>query len=174
SKELRMNRRSFVAASLASLGLGPPLLQGRAATSSEGPQGDPAAVLTKLISREVVLTFMSKYSVPGISVAIAKNGQLLYAEGFGYANKDTREKTTTHHLFRVASISKPFTAVALMRLVEERRIRLFDRVFGPATLLGTDYGHPPFKRYVDEITLQHLMGHTAGGWANDGSHPMFR
>jgi len=55
---------------------------------------------------------MSKYSVPGISVAIAKNGQLLYAEGFGYANKDTREKTTTHHLFRVASISKPFTAVA--------------------------------------------------------------
>jgi CubicO group peptidase (beta-lactamase class C family) len=61
-----------------------------------------------------------------------------------------------------------------MRLVEERKMRLSDRVFGPAVLLGSDYGNPPFKRYVDEITVEQLMTHTAGGWANDGSDPMFR
>jgi CubicO group peptidase (beta-lactamase class C family) len=149
-------------------------LRGLAATSSEGSQEEPAAILTKSISREVVFTFMNKYSVPGMSVAVAKNGELLYAEGFGYSNRDTRERTTTHHLFRIGSISKPFTAVAIMRLVEERKMRLSDRVFGPAVLLGSDYGNPPFKRYVDEITVEQLMTHTAGGWANDGSDPMFR
>ena len=122
----------------------------------------------------MVLTFMDKYSVPGMSVAIAKNGQLQYSEGFGYSDKDTREKTTTHHLFRIASISKPFTAVAIMRLAEERKVRLSDRVFGSASLLGSDYGQPPFKRYVDEITVEHLMTHTAGGWTNNGGDPMFR
>jgi len=159
---------------LSGLGLGLPFSHRGAAILPKPPQQDPGAILTKAASREVVLTFMDNYSVPGMSMAIAKNGQLQYSEGFGYADKDSREKTTTHHLFRIASISKPFTAVAIMRLAEERKVRLSDRVFGSASLLGSDYGQPPFKRYVDEITVEHLMTHTAGGWTNDDSDPMFR
>ena len=77
------------------------------------------------------------------------------------------------HLFRVASISKPITAVAVMRLVEQGRLRLTDRVFGAGALLGTIYGSKPYGPDIEAITVRHLPEHTAGGWSNDENDPMF-
>src|SRR5690606_40410382 len=58
------------------------------------------------------------WRIAGASVAIVKEGQLVYAKGFGYADREKEEKVTPNHLFRIASVSKLITAVRS----EERRV----------------------------------------------------
>jgi CubicO group peptidase (beta-lactamase class C family) len=123
---------------------------------------------------DVAAAFMSAHSVPGLSVAVARNGELLYRRGFGFADRDKDEKVTPEHLFRIASVSKPVTSVTLFHLMEEGRLTLDDFVFGPRGILREDFGKPPYKKWVDEIRIRHLLTHTGGGWQNDGSDPMFR
>lgn len=120
-----------------------------------------------------VESFMRRFSVPGLSLAIAKDGRLVYARGFGQANTATGEAVTSRHRFRIASVSKPITAVAIMRLVELGRLRLTDRVFGAGGLLGATYGTRPYQANLERITVQHLLEHTSGGWPNDDTDPMF-
>src|SRR4051812_37306359 len=66
---------------------------------------------------QAVLKFMKQWDIPGSSVAIAKDGKLVYARGFGYADTGTKELVQPFHCFRIASISKPLTATAIFRLV---------------------------------------------------------
>jgi CubicO group peptidase (beta-lactamase class C family) len=122
----------------------------------------------------VAEAFRTAHSVPGLSLAVARNGEILYRRAFGLADRDRNEKVTPDHLFRIASISKPVTSVTLFHLMEERRLTLDDAVFGPHGILREDFGRPPYKKWVDEIRIRHLLTHTAGGWQNDGSDPMFR
>jgi CubicO group peptidase (beta-lactamase class C family) len=122
----------------------------------------------------VAKAFMSAHSVPGLSVAVAREGQVIYQRGFGLANRDKNEEVTPAHLFRIASVSKPITSVTLFRLIEDKRLTLDDAVFGPRSILGNEYGKPPYLRWVEQIRVKHLLTHTGGGWQNDGSDPMFR
>jgi CubicO group peptidase (beta-lactamase class C family) len=70
----------------------------------------------------------------------------------------------------MASVSKPITAIEVMRLVDRGQLRLDDRVFGRAGILGETYG--PEQGYADprvlNITVKQLLEHTAGGWDNNG------
>ena len=118
--------------------------------------------------------FRTKYGVPGLAIAIAFRGRLLYEEAFGMADSERGERLTPAHRFRIASLSKPITAAAIMDLVERGRLKLDDRVFGRGALLGTDYGRAPYKPYVEDITVEHLLTHTCGGWPNDRTDPMFK
>lgn len=122
----------------------------------------------------VAEAMLAKFDVPGLSVAIAAGGRLVHEAGFGVADASSGEKVTPRHLFRVASVSKPITAVAIFTLVEAGRLRLTDKVFGPGAVLGVDFGAPPYKGRLDEITIEHLLTHTAGGWPNDATDPMFK
>lgn len=115
--------------------------------------------------------FAKKYSVPALSVAIAYRERLCYAGAFGMADADKSEKLTPQHRFRIASVSKPITAVTIMKLVEQGRLRLTDRVFGENGILGTAYGKRPYGRNVERITVDHLLTHSAGGWDNQGPEP---
>ena len=117
--------------------------------------------------------FLDEHKVPGLSVAIARHGQFVYREAFGFADKATAEKTTPTHRFRIASISKPITSVAIFTLIEQGKLKLDDLVFGPDAILGFDYGKN-YPERVLKITLRHLLTHTGGGWTNDGNDPMFR
>ena len=116
--------------------------------------------------------FRARYKVPGLSVAIARHGQLLYAQGFGYADKAAEEQLTPSHLFRIASVTKPITSVAIFSLIEQKRLRLNDLIFGSQGVLHFDYGKN-YPRLVKEITLHHLLTHTCGGWDIDKADPMF-
>lgn len=116
--------------------------------------------------------FLEKYNVPALSVAFARHGQLVYREGFGLANKSSDERVTPAHLFRIASVSKPITSVAIFTLIESGRFKLDDLVFGEQGLLQNDYGRD-LPAPVKKITVHHLLTHTCGGWQNDGSDPMF-
>ncbi len=123
---------------------------------------------------EVASAFMRAHSVPGLSVALARDGEILFQRGLGFANRDTGEAVTPAHLFRIASVSKPITSVTLFSLMEDRRLSLEDTVFGPAGILGTGFGAPPYPRWVEDIRVVHLLTHTGGGWRNDNADPMFR
>jgi CubicO group peptidase (beta-lactamase class C family) len=141
---------------------------------------------TAVVVRQLVTNFMTTHDVPGVSVAIAYKGRLVFREGYGVADRSTKEPVTTNHLFRIASLSKPITAVAVFRLLEEWRrpvqvsdrgvpvpaLRLDEKVFGPGGILGTTYGTPPAGSGIDQITVQHLLEHTSG-WTNDPTDIMF-
>ena len=136
------------------------------------PQPKPTGAELRQIA-EIAQQFMAEHKIPGLSVAIARRGQLVYQAGFGYADKDAGQAVNPTHLFRIASVTKPVTSVALFMLIEQGRLRLDDRVFGPGAVLGLDYGDD-YPDKIKRITLHHLLTHTAGGWANDGNDPMFR
>lgn len=123
---------------------------------------------------------MTKYDVPGSAVAIVKDGCLVFSKGYGVANKSTGETVDANSLFRIASISKSITSVAIMKLVEEGKLNLSDKVFGKYGILGTQYGTLPYSNHEKAITVEHLLTHTAGGkaWGNSSSFwgasdPMF-
>src|SRR5882724_12154653 len=122
----------------------------------------------------VAENFMGRFDVPGLSVALARDGVLVYDETFGVASRESNEPFSTSSLFRIASVSKPITSVGIFTLVEKGKIGLQDRVFGPGAILGTEYGNRPYKPYVTEICVDHLLTHTAGGWPNDARDPMFQ
>jgi CubicO group peptidase (beta-lactamase class C family) len=117
--------------------------------------------------------FMQTYDVPALSIAIGHADKLLYEEAFGWADREAREAVSPQHLFRIASVTKPITSVAVFSLIEAGRLDLGDRVFGPGAITGTDYGRPPYHPHVEEITIEHLLTHSGGGWSNRQADPMF-
>ena len=67
---------------------------------------------------------INQRSVPGASIAVARDGDVVHWQGFGYADRDRRVPVESTTLFRIASVSKPITAVAVLRLVEAGRLSL--------------------------------------------------
>lgn len=123
---------------------------------------------------DAAIKFMRAYDVPGLGVAIAHRGVLVYEEAFGFADKEARTKLAPIHRFRIASLSKPITSVAIFTLIQKGALTLRDRVFGAGGVLGNDYGALPSGNWIDQITIEHLLTHTAGGWSNDAGDPMFQ
>jgi CubicO group peptidase (beta-lactamase class C family) len=164
----------------------------------------------------LVANFMGRYGVPGMSIAMTREGRLVYAKGFGIIRRLSswerfgsvlpvpeigidggirfhfprrpNPRVNPWHLFRIASVTKPITSVAIMRLIEQRRVNLTDRVFGAGGLLGNSFGFGTLDSFVPipgsaletnikwlkQITVQHLLEHTCGGWNNNfAQDPMF-
>ncbi len=138
------------------------------ARASDAPSESEAEAIGE-IARE----FMKKYEVPGLSVAFAGPGGMSHAVAFGMADAEREEKLTPDHLFRIASIAKPLTAVTVYKLIEERKLGADDRIFGREGILGLN-GARKLPEGVEEITVHHLLTHTCGGWGNQGRDPMFR
>ena len=123
---------------------------------------------------QLMLSFIREHDVPGASVAIARHGRIVYARGFGYADREKHEPVEPDSLFRIASISKPFTSAAILQLQERGRLRLDDHAF---ELLGykphLDGGATVDPRLV-KITFRELLHHTGGFDRNVSFDPMFR
>jgi CubicO group peptidase (beta-lactamase class C family) len=132
------------------------------------PTTDEAAAIARVVTES-----MERHHAPALSLAVARHGRLVYQQGFGYADKKAGEPATTASRFRIASVTKPITSVAIFSLIEQGRVGLHDLVFGERGRLGFDYGND-YPGAVERITLHHLLTHTAGGWENDGDDPMFR
>jgi CubicO group peptidase (beta-lactamase class C family) len=118
-------------------------------------------------------TFLSNYQIPGATFALTKNGKLIYMRAFGTANQAGTEATQPYHMFRIASVSKPITSIAIMKLIENGQLSLSDKVFGPGGILNAD---PYFANAnvtdsrVYNITIQNLLEHSAG-WNRDVPMP---
>src|SRR5688572_18651708 len=119
---------------------------------------------------------MRKYAIPGGAVAVLRDGKLIYARGFGYADVENKTPVQPDALFRIASVSKPITGVAIMKLVEEGKLTLDDRVAPFIAHLTAAQGATVDPRW-EQITIRQLLNHTAG-WdrnrPNGGFDPMFR
>jgi len=122
---------------------------------------------------QIVKGAMEKHQAPAISLAVARHGQMVYQNAYGFADKDGGTLATTGSRFRIASVSKPITAVTVFSLIEQGRLGLHDLIFGEQGRLGFDYGRQ-YPDPVRKITLHHLLTHTCGGWENNGDDPMFR
>ena len=78
---------------------------------------------------QVMEGLLTKYSIPGAALAISRNGVLVYARGFGYADTVASRPIQPDSLFRLASVSKTFTAMAIMKLVEQGKFQLDQSAF---------------------------------------------
>lgn len=110
---------------------------------------------TELLSRidSIVVEAMERDRVVGISVGVRKGGELLVAKGYGFADLENEVKATEHTVYRIGSVTKQFTAAAIMLLVERGSLRLEDEL----TRFLPDY--PTEGR---RITVDRLLTHTSG------------
>ncbi|MCA9199463.1 MAG: serine hydrolase, partial [Planctomycetales bacterium] len=116
-----------------------------------------------------IQAFMQKHRVPGMAVAMTQDGKLVFSQGYGYADIATRERVQPDSLFRIASISKPITAVAVLQLVQSDRLKLDDCLLDVLDLddhiaAAGDAFDPAWRK----ITVRHLLQHR-GGWDRDVS-----
>lgn len=116
--------------------------------------------------------FISFWNIKGASMAVAKDGKLVYAKGFGFSDVEQQQSVEPYNLFRIASVSKLITATAIMKLVEEGKLSLDDHVFGENGILNM----APYNNYrdnkVETITVRHLLEHS-GGWTTRYGDPLF-
>ena len=101
---------------------------------------------------------MDQCSVPGVAFAVMKGSTVVYSKGYGWAVVD-KEKVTPNTLFRMASISKQFCTMCIMRLKEEGKLKLDDKVFGDKGILKGIFRTTP---YHETITVRHLLSHSSG------------
>ena len=123
---------------------------------------------------ELVAAFVRDHKIPGAAVAVTRHGRLIYARGFGMADIEAGEPVRPDSLFRIASVSKPITAVAVLQLVEQGKLgldeRAFERLDGDPAFSPDGTPDPRLR----QVTIRQLLRHT-GGWDRDVSFdPMFR
>jgi len=121
---------------------------------------------------KAVESFLKTWDIKGASIAVAKNGKLLYARGFGYASVPDSLPVEPYHRFRVASVSKLVTAVAVMKLQEQGRLSVTEKVFGAGAILDDTLFANPKDTRVYDITVGHLLSHEAG-WSQRYGDQMF-
>jgi len=101
---------------------------------------------------DAVLGEATKDDTPGIAVLVAQNGKVLFEKGYGLADVEHHVPVTPQTQFRIGSITKQFTAAAILKLQEQGRLSVTDKL--------SKY-IPDFPR-GDEATLHHLLTHTSG------------
>ena len=106
---------------------------------------------------EVVEKTIKTFNVPGIAVAVVKDGKIIHSKGYGVKSIATKEKVNENTLFGIASNSKAFTSASLAILVDEGKIKWDDKVIKYL---------PDFKMYDDyvtrEFTIRDLLTHRSG------------
>ena len=118
------------------------------------PAGNVPAAYAAIVTRERTLVCERLVTrIPGVQVAVAVNGKLVWSEGFGYADAERKQPVTRETQFRIGSVSKPLTATAVALLYEQGKLDL----------------DAPVQRYVPSfpdkgyaITTRQLAGHLAG------------
>lgn len=140
----------------------------------------------------LIVQHMTRHAIPGAALAVVNGGRLVHSRGYGYADLAAQTPVQPDSLFRIASISKPITAVAVLQLVEQGRLGLDDRVFDLLDLqplvdelmstqgfqervrnAGIDQAVKnvlglSFDPRQRDITIRHLLQHR-GGWDRDKS-----
>jgi len=105
---------------------------------------------------EVVEKYMEELELPGIAIGVVKDGAPYYAKGYGWASLKERKGVNATTTFHTASISKVFTALAIMRLRDDKKLRLEQTL--KDILPGLSYANDETR----EITLRQLLNHTSG------------
>src|ERR1044071_2124817 len=96
---------------------------------------------------------MNKQKIPGLALAIVKNGQVVMAHGYGLSNVEHQVPVKPETIFQSGSVGKQFTATAIMMLVQEGKVKLEEKI-------STYLGEVPDA--WKDMTVRHLLTHTSG------------
>lgn len=158
-------------AALTALVLAAALVSGSSCQSSGPPE--PEGVTPVASFERVVTALMSKWHIPGGAVALARDGIVVMTDAYGAADQSAPAPVTVDSLFRVASLSKPVTAAAVLKLREAGLVDLDARVFDILDDVVPPEGSTPDPRLA-QVTVRDLLRHS-GGWDRSVSYdPMFR
>ncbi len=102
---------------------------------------------------EYIKAEMKRRQIPGLALAVVKNGKVIKMKGYGLASVELNVPVTPDSVFELASLTKPFTATAIMMLVEEGKVGLDDKISKYLTNAPDSWSG---------ITVRHLLTHTAG------------
>jgi CubicO group peptidase (beta-lactamase class C family) len=119
---------------------------------AEGPVADLPAAKVEAIEAAITAT-MAKAGIPGASVAIAAGGRLRFAQGYGHADLENGVPAKAATMYRLASVSKPITAAAVLKLAEEGRLDLDAPIQRSA---------PALAEKAWPVTARQLLGHLGG------------
>lgn len=117
-----------------------------------------------------VYNMMKHYNIPGTSLAATKDEILVYSAGYGFAEAESHTRVTPNMLFRLASVSKQQTALCIMTLYEEGKLKLTDRVFGTGGILADEFketAENPFVAGATSVTVKNFLEHNSG-WEDEG------
>jgi CubicO group peptidase (beta-lactamase class C family)/D-alanyl-D-alanine dipeptidase len=134
------------------------LLSAGVARSADGPdiaaRKDYAQIVEAL--RPFIEQQLSEKQIPGLSIALIDDQQVVWAQGFGVADAAGKKAATAETVYRIGSVSKLFTDIAIMQMVERGELNLDAPI--------TDYlpGFRPRNPFVTPITLRELMSHRSG------------
>lgn len=106
-----------------------------------------------------ILERMKHHNVPGISIAIVKNRELYWSKAYGLTSADKDIKVDRKTLFQIASVTKPITALGILKLVEQNKISLDDDV--NTYLKNWQIQDNEFTK-TEKVTIRRLLTHTAG------------
>lgn len=135
--------------------------------------GGGQRVASMAVFDSIIPAVMARWGIPGGAVAVAREGRLVLARGYGLADQEAAIPVRPDALFRVASVSKPVTAVATLKLHEQGSLDLDLQAFELLADLEPPEGTTEDER-LSSITVRHLLHH-AGGWdRNETFDPMFR
>ncbi len=108
--------------------------------------------------RSTILDAITTGEIPSMSVAVAKGGEVIWEEAFGWADRERMIPATPHTMYSMASISKPITTTGLMVLVEREEVDLsapVNKYIAPAELTA-------FEGDASKATVTHILNHTSG------------
>ena len=172
-----MNLRSLrfaacLSAALGVLAIGRPLLADRA--SDEKPIAVTGAAAPGMTALDEMMTaLVRKWKIPGGALAVVKDGRLVFAHGYGLADREDGKPVQPDSLFRIASVTKPITATAILVLVERGQLDLDAKVLDILKPPVVSQAKVSDKRWK-QITVRQLLFHTAGFDRDTGFDPMFR
>ena len=118
-----------------------------------------------------IRNWMARNNLRGVSLAVMRDEKLIYAKGFGWADKEMEREAEAGDIYRIASASKLITAIGIMKLVDEGKLSTDQLVFGKKGILN-EYTEFRDKKAA-KITVEHLLNHTSGFSRRLGD-PMFR
>ena len=119
-------------------------------------------------SRLIIKSMMKACDLPALSVAVSKNNKLIWSEAFGFSNLESKSPACPKSIFRIGSVSKTLTAVALIKLVEEKKLDLYEDIriilpeypdkgfsITPIQLATHRAGIRPYNDDMEAITTMH-------------------
>ena len=169
----KLSRRSMIRNLAGAFAAGWAALPARGAFAAQWQDGQATGAERGELNR-LMWQFNRQFAVPALSLGISRNAAFVYDRAIGMAYHEKAIQAEQSSLFRIASVTKPITSVAIFTLIEQGKLNLNDKVFGPSGVLGAKYGKGPYQQYVTDITVDHLLTHTCGGWPNDSTDPMFQ
>ena len=104
----------------------------------------------------IVINKMNQYNIPGLSIGVVRNDSVLYAKGYGVRNIENSKLVSESTIFHTASVSKLFTASAIIKLANDGQLSMDDKLYKVIPELQ-------FKdRRIKRITIKDLLNHTSG------------